>query len=125
MFFIIGISQREKRLSYQQTMICKVCGKFGRLEVLMTYTCFTLFFLPLFRWNVKYYATASCCGSVYLLDNDLGKRIARGEVLDLTEEDLINPVHQNNYGGALHCSRCGYQCSSDFTYCPKCGNKLL
>ena len=125
MFFIMGISQGEKRLSFHQTMVCKVCGKFGRLEVFMTYTYFTLFFLPIFRWNVKYYATAACCGSVYLLNKDLGKKIARGEAVTLTDEDLTNTVHQSNYGGDLRCSRCGYQCSSDFIYCPKCGNRLL
>ena len=38
MFFIFGISSKEEKLDFSQTMICKTCGAYGRLEAFMTYS---------------------------------------------------------------------------------------
>ena len=55
MFFIGGISNGEKKLDYIQSTVCPRCEAFGRMEVYMTYMCFSLFFIPIFKWNKKYY----------------------------------------------------------------------
>ncbi|MDF2952061.1 MAG: hypothetical protein K0S18_1644, partial [Anaerocolumna sp.] len=36
MFFIMGISTSEKKLDFVQTMLCSMCGQYGRYEVYMT-----------------------------------------------------------------------------------------
>ena len=51
MFFIGGISNGEKKLDYIQSTVCPRCEAFGRMEVYMTYMCFSLFFIPIFKWN--------------------------------------------------------------------------
>lgn len=124
MFFIMGISSGEKKLNFVQTIVCSVCGKFGRLEAYMTYTYFSLFFIPLFRWNVKYFVVSSCCGTVYSIDKSLGRRIQKGEEVSLTENDLIQAGHHSQRNESPGCPFCGYPVSKEFEFCPKCGRKL-
>ena len=79
MFFILGITDGRKDFEFTQTMICNICGKYGRYQVFMTYTVLSLFFIPCFKWNKHYYVQTSCCGTLYELDPKIGKQIARGE----------------------------------------------
>lgn len=78
MFFIGGITQGTKELVYNAAaMICGRCGRYGRYQVFMTYMCLSFFFIPIFKWGRKYYVKTSCCGTVYQLDEEVGKRICR------------------------------------------------
>ena len=43
MFFIMGITDGRKDFEFAQTMICNICGKYGRYQVFMTYTVLSLF----------------------------------------------------------------------------------
>lgn len=120
MIFIMGITTKQKKLDFYQNWICPRCGKYGRLEVYMEYMCLSLFFIPIIKWNKKYYVHSSCCGSVYSIDKELGNRIARGEGISLREEDL-QPVQTGHVYYGRRCRRCGYETYEDFNYCPKCG----
>ena len=51
MFFIMGISNGEKKLAFDQLEICNCCGKYGHLEVYMTYMFFSFFFISDFNIN--------------------------------------------------------------------------
>lgn len=124
MFFIMGISSSEKKLDFVQTFLCSRCGQFGRLELYMTYTFFSLFFIPVFRWNVRYYVKNSCCGTVYELASDLGKRLKKGENITITEQDLHMVSHDEQNRSMDSCPNCGYRTNRDFMFCPKCGKKL-
>ena len=122
MFFIGGISNSEKKLDYIQNTICSKCGKFSRMEVYMTYMCFSLFFIPIFKWNRKYFVKYTCCNSIYILDNEIGRKIYHKENTSISENDL-HPL-DNNLITTNRCNNCGYICENDFEYCPKCGQKL-
>ena len=123
MFFIMGISQGNKELIQNagRMNICKNCGSYTTYNVFMTYMYLSIFFIPLFKWNIKYYAQSSCCSSVFLLDNEKGKMIKNGEEVIIEDSDL---TIVNEYESIKNCRTCGYQTSQDFDYCPKCGNKL-
>ena len=82
MFFMMGITDGRKQLDFTQTVICGVCGKYGRYQVFMTYTVLSLFFIPCFKWNRHYYVQMSCCTTLYELDPEMGKAIARGEQVE-------------------------------------------
>ena len=89
MFFIGGITQGTKELVYNAAaMICGRCGRYGRYQVFMTYMCLSFFFIPILKWNRKYYVKTSCCGTVYQLNEEIGKRIAAGEDVPIREGDL-------------------------------------
>ncbi|QHQ62034.1 zinc-ribbon domain-containing protein [Anaerocolumna sedimenticola] len=124
MFFIMGISSAQKKLEFIQTILCKKCNHFGRLELFMTYTYFSLFFIPIFKWNKKFYAKVSCCGTLYMIDETLGKRIVKGEALTLSEQDLHEVYNGDSYTKNNACPNCGYLMAPDYLYCPKCGFKL-
>lgn len=120
MFFIFGISSKQKAIDFTQTIICPSCESYGRLELFMTYSFASLFFIPIFKWNKKYYIKTSCCGSLYLIENDLGKAIERGEANKINESDM-HPISINR---SWSCSNCSYTIEDNFEYCPKCGEKL-
>jgi hypothetical protein len=122
MFLIFGISSGEKKLNYVQTILCSRCGQYGRLEVYVTYLYFSLFFIPIFKWNKKYYAKATCCHTVYELDKEVGKGIQRGENVILSDHELQPMESMGRYQST--CGNCGYPRSKDFEYCPKCGKKI-
>lgn len=147
MIFIGGISSGMKQIEYMKTVICSRCGAYGRYQVYMTYMYFSFFFIPLFKWNRRYYVKMSCCGAVYELDPEVGQKLLRGMDVEIREADLTlcrdgsgNPWEQGQsaghtygeqgQGGCLpehlgkRCPECGYEAADDFAYCPKCGCKL-
>lgn len=132
MIFIGGISQGQKILDYVKTVICSQCGAYGRYQVFMTYTCFSFFFIPIFKWNRRYFVKMSCCETLYQLDQAAGEAIRRGENLDIPSSALTlvraGHVRSSWDNGACktwhRCSSCGYETEEDFAFCPRCGSRL-
>lgn len=126
MFFICGISQGKKILDYTKTVICSLCGGYGRYQVFMTYSYFSVFFIPIFKWDKHYYVQMSCCSTVYELNTETGNRLKRGESVDIKESDLslIKSGQRSSDWNKKKCEECGYETTEDFVYCPKCGKHL-
>ena len=126
MFFICGMSQGKKLLHYTKTVICALCGGYGRYHVFMTYSYFSIFFIPVIKWNRHYYVQMSCCNTVYELDGEKGKKLSRREPVEIEEQDLtlVQSGRRNEEWYKRQCSRCGYETTEDFEYCPKCGQKF-
>ena len=126
MIFIGGISSGRKHIEYLKTVICSRCGAYGRYQVFMTYMYFSFFFIPLFKWNKRFYVQMSCCNAVYELDPEVGRRLLRGEDLEIQESDLtlVQDGTGNPWSRGKKCSHCGFETEEDFAYCPKCGNPL-
>ncbi len=123
MFFIMGINQRRKDLGPGQMMICSQCGSYGRYQAFMTYMVLSLFFIPCFKWNKKYYVQSTCCNTIYELDPEIGKRLARGEDVEILESHLTL-VQAGNKSHYRRCGTCGYETNEDFEFCPKCGERF-
>ncbi len=125
MFFIMGITEGRKDFDFNQLMTCAVCGAYGRFNVFMTYTVLSLFFIPTFKWNRRYYVQTSCCSTVYELDPEVGKRIARGEEIEIQPRHLTRVYAGRAYTNrGKKCMHCGYETTEDFDFCPKCGTKF-
>ena len=120
MFFIGGIMDGRKHFkTFRQVFTCPGCGQYAALEAFMTYTYLMFFFLPLFKWNKQYFVRSTCCGTVFQISSELGERIAHGEAVTLSKEDLR--VYKT---GRLTrcCTHCGYETEeTGFSYCPHCG----
>lgn len=120
MIFIGGISTAFKQLVFSQMIACPSCGRLTRLEIFMRYTYFSFFFIPLFKWGKEYYGKMNCCEKIFPIDKELGKKIERGDAIQITESDL-------HIGAAVpaqpYCCHCGAPLDSNFVYCPICGNK--
>ena len=121
MFFIMGISNGQKKLAFDQMEICKCCGKYGHVEVYVTYMYFMFFFIPLFKWNKHYYVKMTCCGSTCEISPELGKSIERGEITYLSTDQMQFGTKEN---AVKHCSYCGFTTMDDYQFCPKCGKEF-
>ena len=121
MFFIMGISQKQKKLDYKELNICKCCGKYSNIEVYMTYWYFMFFFITLFKWNKEYYVKTTCCNKVAKIDEEIGKKIEKGQNVNINTDKLDFGCVENS---VKVCSRCGYTTEEDFSYCPKCSNEI-
>ncbi len=125
MFFIMGISSGQKQLDFDQVEICTCCGKYGHMKVFMTYTYLMFFFIPLFKWNKRYFVRMSCCNSMAELDRETGQGIERGQIHHLDIRALNFSVNNGRLGRELRrCPNCGYTTEENFDFCPKCGNPL-
>ena len=125
MFFISGSYQDRKDLDYNQQMICDFCGRYCSFHVFMTYMVLTFFFIPIFKWDRRYYVETSCCGSIYELNPEIGKAIANGEKVEISQDDLV--LIEGGYNCMNYhkkCHNCGYETDQDFGYCPKCGERF-
>ena len=122
MFFIMGVSNKGKDMDFTQTTICENCSAFGRLEVFMTYSYLSLFFIPTFKWNKQYFVRTTCCNSLYKIDNQLGLDIERKIKTNIKPEELI-PFKVNTHKSQT-CGNCGNYVEPEFKYCPKCGGVL-
>ena len=125
MFFIMGITDGRKDFDFNQLITCSICGKYGRFNVFMTYTVLSLFFIPTFKWNKRYYVQTSCCGTVYELDPEIGRAIARGEEVEIQQSHLTRVMEGRGFtAGYKKCRQCGYETTEDFDFCPKCGTRF-
>lgn len=126
MFFVFGISQGKKMLDYVTTVICSQCGGYGRYQVFMTYSYFSLFFIPIFKWNRHYYVQMSCCNTIYELNPEAGSQLARGVRTEIKEGDLtlLQAGSRSAAWNRRRCENCGYETEEDFSYCPRCGHKF-
>ena len=122
MFFIgiFGVDQAKKEMAVQNNTTCVSCGRLTRYHIFKTYSYFHIFFIPTFRWNVKYFVQADCCGMISELDPEIGRRFAAGE------SHSIQPEHLFSFGGQQRsqsrtCHQCGRSFDPDFQYCPYCG----
>lgn len=120
MFFIAGVNNGQSELPFTQTVVCPHCGRYGRYQVFMRYLCLSLFFLPVFKWNRRYFVRTSCCGMTYELNPEKGRAIARGaDAVHIAPSDLTPCGEQRT--APRRCPRCGYETQEDFAFCPKCG----
>ena len=126
MFFICGISHGRKQLNYVKIVICSQCGGYGRYQVFMTYSYFSVFFIPIIKWDRRYYVQMSCCNTIYGLNAEKGKQISRGEPIEITEQDLsiLESERRTSEWSRKKCTSCGYETTEDFEFCPKCGQKF-
>ncbi|MBP8989943.1 MAG: zinc-ribbon domain-containing protein, partial [Clostridia bacterium] len=58
-FFIGGVQTAQKQIGTTEQIQCPSCCMKTQFEISKTYSYFHLFFIPVFRWNVRYLAKAS------------------------------------------------------------------
>ncbi len=119
MFLLLGMNDEHTQLDFSQHIVCKCCGKEGRLDVFEEYSVLRVFNIPTVRWNRKYYAIMSCCDARYDLDQETGDQIDAGT----TREIHLDGLHFVG-GRQPVCPKCGFSVQPDFDYCPKCGAAL-
>lgn len=126
MFLIMGSYPRERILPYSYNKLrVHSCGKYNKIEIIMRYYVFSIFFIPLIKFSKKYYIKFNCCNEIYELDSDIGKSIEKGENIDI---DIDKFSYQDkvysDYKLVKTCPNCNRAVDEDFIYCPYCKSKL-
>lgn len=119
MIFISGFGRDKKRI-HQEERKCLACNKEDFLEIWMTYNYISFFFIPVIKFKKEYYATMTCCGTCYIIDPEVIKKLKKGLIRNIPKEELRNG---QSFYSEKTCS-CGYVSPPDFEYCPKCGRSL-
>ncbi len=89
MLFIGGISDKKSQLRVFNNVICS-CGSFTSAKLVIYYSYFHLFFLPIAKWNKRYYVISRCCGP-FECSSEYAKEIINGGVLDFTRLRKCEP----------------------------------
>ena len=122
MFFIgiFGVQNKTGQIASEAAVICPVCGRYGRYDILRSYYYFHVFFIPLWRWNKRYYIKTHCCSRVCELDQDIGSKIEAGRAVIIEREH----IHCADRAAAPSCPNCSARLDPGFVYCPYCGSSL-
>lgn len=123
MFFIgvFGIQGEQKKIGTYNNAVCSNCGALTRLELYKDYSYLHIFFIPTFKWNIKYIARSGCCNALFELDPEIGRLYEKGE------SPAIEPRHLKIMGRTSSngtCPNCGARVERDHSFCPYCGNRL-
>jgi hypothetical protein len=127
MFFIgiFGIENKDKLIKVLNNINCKNCNQIISGRLIKNFDFFHFFFIPLFKWNEKYYFICDNCKTVYSILKEKGKGIERGEKLELSYWDLQDmSTNYYNCHEIKRCNNCGKEVESNFKYCPHCGAKI-
>lgn len=117
MILFFGINNKCEKLNFDEKLKVHSCGKFGRGTFFVEYLVFSIFFIPIIKWNKKYFVEYNCCGSIYRINSEIGKKIERGENINLSDDDLhLITTHEI-------CENCGSKLDRNYDFCPYCGHK--
>lgn len=123
MLILWSFGSKQKNFNHDKVFICDRCGQYGRYEGIMTFNHFSLFFIPIIKWNKRYFVKTTCCGTLYGLNPEVGKAIVRGNNVEIRPEHLMG-VQGQSYDAKKRCSQCGYVLEEACNFCPECGNQL-
>ncbi len=129
MFFIgvFGIENKDKEIKVLENISCKKCNSTVTGRLIKNFNFFHFFFIPIFKWNERYYVICDRCKVLYSIEKEKGKAIERGEDINITYWDLQEidqEYYFNNYFQGNICKNCGNKVDPDFKYCPHCGAKI-
>lgn len=126
MFFIgiFGIEEKHKEIRSIQNMVCKDCERMTTYELIEAYNFFHFFFVPIFKWNYRYYLKCRSCTTVFQIPKELGEALKMGENPQINNEDLNHIFKEESSISVTSCNNCGMEIECKFQYCPHCGHKL-
>lgn len=78
MFLIWGFGNGVKKTKVLVRDCCGACGHIAVMNIIKTYACGTIFFIPIIKCNTKYYIQCPHCGA--------GRRISKQEFKQLNAQ---------------------------------------
>ena len=121
MFLIMGTDAKIQQLGTVGA-VCPKCGRSCSFSLCKCYSFLHLFFLPVFRWNVRYIATCPGCACLYDVDPEAGRAAEKGRLATLPASALT-PLRQGGPAAGL-CPRCGASNPPGSAFCNQCGGRL-
>jgi len=121
MFFIMGSDAKIQQLG-PVGAVCSCCGQTLTFSLCKSFSYVHLFFIPVFRYHVRYIATCPGCAAVYEVAPDAGKAAEKGQLATLPPSALT--LIQGGGRAAGSCPRCGAQNPPGSAFCNQCGSRL-
>ena len=120
LFFFIGIFgiQDKQRIIKDFNNVLCACGRLSSAELIEEYTYFHFFFLPIFKWNRRYYVRFRCCNRIFKVPEDYVSDLKDGSDIDVGRLEEMGRVDE------YICPNCGAYVEKSFSYCPYCGVNL-
>ena len=120
MFFIMGSDAKLQQLG-PVGAVCPGCGQTLAFSLCKSFCYIHLFFIPVFRYQVRYIATCPGCACLYDVDPEAGRATEKGRLATLPASALT-PRRDSGSVGA--CPRCGAVNPPGSAYCNRCGSRL-
>jgi|GEM_PF-843547 len=116
--FFIGILGVNNRSKVKKDIYFKCTGCIGiKGELIENYSSFEVFFIPVYKFNKKYFLRCKKCESLYWLKEEHIPKIL--ETKQASYEDIKEIIYQKET-----CPKCGKEINKKYEYCPNCGEKL-
>lgn len=120
MFFLLGVSPTARQSGNLDVGRCPVCQNTHPLAVTEQSSSFSAFFIPLFRFQKRFFATCPGCASVFSVPDWCGKRASELGTFSVSS-DQLTLIRRCS---AMVCPRCGSSADPDDSFCRNCGQKL-
>ncbi|MDF2612730.1 MAG: hypothetical protein K0S71_516 [Clostridia bacterium] len=116
MFIFIDVTQLTKQMK-SIPGICMVCQQKRQLILLKTYSCFRIFFIPIWHWGERYYITDQTCGAVYEISEE------DAVLVKYDKKDISTCMPIAEHQTVIKCTACGKVLEQEYEFCPYCGYK--
>lgn len=121
MFFIMGSNAKIVQLG-PVGAVCPGCGRALTFNLCKSFSYLHLFFIPVFRWHVRYVATCPGCAAVYEVAPEAGKAAEKGKLATLPSSSLT-PLRNGGRAAGI-CPHCGGGNPPGSAFCNRCGGRL-
>lgn len=121
MFFIMGSDAKLQQLGPVRA-VCPGCGQTLAFSLCKSFCYIHLFFIPVFRYQVRYIATCPHCAAAYQVDPQAGRAAEKGQLATLPASALTS-LRQGGPAAGL-CPRCGATNPPGSVFCNQCGGRL-
>ena len=112
MFFVMGIDDKQKILK-EVSYNCSCTNDKG--IIILEERRFSLFFLPIFSWNKRYYLECKKCHSIFKIKQECIDEVIKSGIV---YENYLEIILKKEI-----CKNCGQEIEENYEYCPHCGNK--
>ncbi len=103
MFIIWGVDNKKKLLKFMVQATCGNCSTRCNMNIVKTYTCGTIFFIPVFVCKTKYFLVCPACGSVRQITKKQFKELKNAykngnvEYIDIDNEKAVQQIRGESY----------------------------
>lgn len=121
MFFIgiFGIYPKREKIKRVEFIECSEC-KNSDFSLIEDSSVFEFFFIPVFKFNKKYFLNCQHCNSIFVIDKERARDIVWKNTSDIDYWYLSKNILYRE----RRCQNCNSILNDRDNYCPVCGERV-